>query len=112
MEVTILSMAAAAAGQQNCCWRGELPIYPYKAYSSHPEDDTTLDDELINNLIFRKLNRVTDQDCEFLDKLGFDLPSLSVGDVIVRKGTAWRVDGVGFSPFDFSPLSVLLKDVS
>ncbi len=103
MEVTILSMAAAAAGQQNCCWRGELPIQPYTK-------DETLDDELINNLIYRKLNRVTEQDCEWLDKVGYDLPSLSIGDVIVRQGTSWRVDGIGFSPFDFSPLSVLLED--
>jgi hypothetical protein len=55
-----------------------------------------------NSEIFRMFNRVDALDVERLDALGYTLPSLSAGDLIVWVGTEtthgrmFIVDGVGF----------------
>jgi len=50
--------------------------------------------------VFRAFNRVTQADCETLDRLGYDLPSLSVGDIVTLNGETKQVTGNGFEPLD------------
>jgi hypothetical protein len=46
--------------------------------------------------IFRFFNRVEPGDGERLEALGYDLPSLSTGDLVTVGGKRWRVASVGF----------------
>jgi hypothetical protein len=59
--------------------------------------------------IFRFFNRVEDADVERLKGIGFDLPSLSSGDIVTVDGTQWRVAAVGFEeihkPVEFEMLA-------
>lgn len=45
---------------------------------------------------FRFFNRVTDEDVERLERIGYTLPSMSAGDRVVLNGEAWVCAGVGF----------------
>ena len=50
--------------------------------------------------IFRLFNRVTDEDVGRLADLGYDLPSLSVGDIVELDGEAWRVASIGWEKLE------------
>lgn len=51
--------------------------------------------------IFRFFNRVEFADGERLEEIGYDLPSLSVGDIVTIDGDEqWRVAPVGFERVD------------
>jgi hypothetical protein len=84
IDLTIISMMAAAAGRNNCYWRGDCEI---NADKQHRE---------VNNEIFRMFNRVDEEDVAYLEKIGYDLPSLSIGDVIVYEEKAYIVKTTGF----------------
>lgn len=84
IDLTIISMMAAAGGLNECYWRGGISV-----------DDKNTNAE-VNEHIFRKFNRVDEEDAAYLDKIGYELPSLSVGDVIVYGGNAFIVKTTGF----------------
>lgn len=46
--------------------------------------------------IFRQFNRVDDSDCARLLKLGYNLPSLSVGDIVTITDVRWRCASLGW----------------
>ena len=46
--------------------------------------------------LFRLFNRVTDEDAERLEKIGFRQPSMSVGDVVEVDGQRYEVAPIGF----------------
>lgn len=46
--------------------------------------------------IFRFFNRVTEDDGERLERLGYLMPSLSVDDLVTMNGETFRVAPVGF----------------
>lgn len=96
MELSIFSSMAAAAGKQDCFWSGELTV------------DETMGEGELNERIFRAFNRVDEKDVAYLESVGFELPSLSVGDVVIHSGSAWRVDSTGFEKL--SPMTELLGD--
>ena len=84
IDLTIISMMAAAAGRNNCYWRGFCEVV----------GDTNAE---VNEHIFRMFNRVDEEDTVYLEEIGYDLPSLSVGDVIVYGGNAFIVKTTGFT---------------
>jgi hypothetical protein len=55
-----------------------------------PEAEDVLED------IFRAFNRVTSEDCERLDAIGYKLPSLSVGDTVILDQKVYEVKNLGF----------------
>lgn len=61
------------------------------------ETDDSMD---LLNKIFRNFNRVDQLDCDRLERIGYDLPSLSVGDNITfvegDDYAVYRVESVGF----------------
>jgi hypothetical protein len=81
--ITIHSKQAEQANEAT--WTGEVELQA-------PADKTT--GRLSE--IFRLFNRVEEADCERLAALGYELPSLSVGDLIELDGHTWRVAPVGF----------------
>ena len=46
--------------------------------------------------VFRLFNRVSEEDARRLERIGYRLPSLSVGDRVVLNGEAWVCAPVGF----------------
>lgn len=78
-------MMAASGGRHECVWHGDVDVEAEK-----PED--------INERIFRLFNRVSLEDNDRLEAMGYTLPSLSVGDVIIHSGEAWTVAPLGFAP--------------
>lgn len=71
------------------------------------EDDYTIETEwngdlppLTLNNIFRVFNRVTDADCENLNKIGYRLPSMSVGDLVTLDAETFQVTSTGFEKVD------------
>jgi hypothetical protein len=69
MKVEIFSIMAAFAGKESgTTWRGDVPIGFNGHYISTADN------------IFRFFNVVDEEDSERLEKLGYRLPSLSVGD--------------------------------
>jgi hypothetical protein len=66
-------------------WEGDIP----DAKSATPLEH-----------VFRYFNRVDDDDHERLLAIGYRLPSLSVGDVVVVDGKRWRCASVGWEPAD------------
>lgn len=50
--------------------------------------------------IFRYFSRVDDDDHHWLLALGYDLPSLSVDDIVTIDGVSWRCAGVGWERVD------------
>lgn len=61
-------------------WTGEVP-----------DHEIATDD-----MIFRYFNRVDEADCDRLDQIGFDQPSMSKGDIFEVNGRRVRVLSVGF----------------
>lgn len=54
-------------------------------------------DGLTLEAIFRMTNRVDEADCDYLDSIGYTLPSLSVGDVVKLDMRWYRCDPVGWT---------------
>lgn len=86
MTLTIWSRWAALGGRHKQLWTGSVPA------------DENADPDVVNEQIFRMFNRVDEADNERLEKWGYRLPSLSVGDVITWNGVAYEVASVGFVP--------------
>lgn len=91
MRVRIESAMAAA-------WNREIAENP-PAVATAPRAETwegDLDQDMNLEEIFRFFNRVEYGDGERLDEIGYDLPSLSVGDYVTKNGKRYRVEPVGF----------------
>lgn len=97
MRVEIFSMMAAAnAKSSGTTWRGDVPIGFSGHYMATAES------------VFRFFNVVDETDVERLEKLGYRLPSLSVGDYFTvhfpataehgptERPRTFRVIGMGF----------------
>jgi hypothetical protein len=67
-------MAAACGGRYPTTWQGDIQL---ESNGNLPEQ------------IFRFFNRVDEADGERLKKLGYNLPSLSVGDYFTVKFAMW-----------------------
>lgn len=84
IEVTVFSTIAAALNRDepgaypSTSWTGEVP-------------DPDLDE------VYRFFNRVPAADSRRLDRIGYELPSLSVGDEFAIGPRRWRVERAGFS---------------
>jgi hypothetical protein len=82
MQIRIVSMFGLSHPKSHGIWAGEV------------EGVTTLDD------IYRYFNRVDELDRERLERIEYDLPSLSVGDLVgIKRGEyyeLWRVASNGF----------------
>jgi hypothetical protein len=91
MNVQIVSIQAAIHGRPSILWHGEVEL-PEQA---HPINDGITEQE-VNEFLFRYFNRVDEEDGDRLAEIGFELPSLSVGDLIHWASTTWRVAGMGF----------------
>lgn len=89
MQVEIFSFMAAAVGGREVTWRGTVFFDQIGCNESSSEQ------EILNGL-WRFFNRVDGEDAEILDKIGYELPSLSVGDFITWDGNTYRVAGRGF----------------
>lgn len=93
LTVEIVSMVAAYAGTRSgISWRGEVPIERLAARTPTGQLDVTA----INDAIFRYFNAVLDSDRSRLLVIGYQLPSLSVGDLIYHSGRTFRVVPFGF----------------
>lgn len=68
-------------------WTGDAPVI-------------YLDDEQRLESIFRLFNRVDRGDAERLERMGYNLPSLSVGDVVEIGDRRWEVAGMGFEELE------------
>lgn len=66
-------------------WEGEIP------------DPTGEAKEWPLEYAFRWFNRVDDGDGERMASVGYDLPSMSVGDVVTIDGKRWQCDVHGFT---------------
>jgi hypothetical protein len=91
MHIRIESALAAA-------WNREIAENP-PVVATVPRAETwegILADDLNLEEIFRFFNRVGYGDAGRLDKIGYDLPSLSVGDYVTKNGKRYRVEPVGF----------------
>lgn len=69
-------------------WEGEV---------TWPEGVQEDNDQIVLECIFRYFNRVDEDDAERLNKLGFDMPSLSMGDEVGFNGKRWRCEAIGWS---------------
>lgn len=74
-----------------------LPPYPSTTWTGEAawtDEPRKVEDRLTS--LFRMFNRVTEEDCDRLDDLGYELPSLSVGDQIEMDGATYEVKPIGF----------------
>lgn len=94
MQVRIVSLFALMDPQdRKRIWEGEVPVeFPQSKDCSDELED-----------IFRIFNRVDDEDVVQLAKMGYSLPSLSVGDLVTlvpkdrqQHARMFRVEGLGF----------------
>lgn len=86
MKVQIFSMMAAlVGGEHGAQWEGEMSL---------PGDFDDPDEA--NEQIFRTFNRIDEADAAFLERIGYRLPSLSVGDFVTWGGKTYGVNAVGF----------------
>lgn len=87
MNVQVFSMIAAVHGAEKVMWSGDIP----------DECIDALGPEQVNSFLFRFFNRVEgDEDERQLELLGYDLPSLSMGDFITWGSRTFRVAAQGF----------------
>jgi hypothetical protein len=93
MNVQIVSIQAALHGAPSILWHGTVERDELAALMTQPPRMTH---EAINEALFRYFNRVDDEDSERLHQIGFELPSLSVGDLIHWGSVTYRVAGSGF----------------
>ena len=90
MIVEVVSMQAAMAGRDRITWRGDVPI-------ELPDGDIDRDElARFHDELFRFFNRVDDEDIGKLARIGYELPSLSVGDLINYDRCTVRVAGMGW----------------
>lgn len=103
IDLTIISFFAAASGNNEPTWRGNVNI--------ELPDDLPRNERVayINEQIFRMFNRVDDEDAVMLETVGYDLPSLSVGDMIIWGGKGYEVASIGFRDLIERPLRSLLE---
>lgn len=98
MNVQIVSAQAILHGRFSILWHGDVgredlglegDAFKWLAFrEEHPER--------VNELLFRYFNRVDEADGDRLRDADFELPSLSVGDLIHWGSKTWRVAGSGF----------------
>jgi hypothetical protein len=75
-------------------WEGEVDLAPFATTVSYSTGETR---ELpLPEAAFRFFNRVEEADVKRLEEIGYDLPSLSVGDFVEIDGRTWEVAPVGF----------------
>lgn len=86
MQISVFSIIAATAGLECPVFIGEL-------------DDELFDDELVDEAlaerVIRLLNRCGQADLDRLERIGYQLPSLSVGDYFTVQGVTWQVATFG-----------------
>lgn len=81
MRVEVFSMIAAVHGAERVTWSGDIPDECVEAIGP----------DQVNEFLFRFFNRVEQADADQLDLLGYELPSLSMGDFIAWGGRTYRV---------------------
>jgi hypothetical protein len=89
-------------------WAGRVEIaFP-------PSESNVTTPEAVNERIFDLFNVKDEEDIEFLKSIGYDLPSLSVGDVVTWGDRSWRVATVGFKDVNEEPsdLDRFLADIT
>jgi hypothetical protein len=72
LRVRIVSLWGLTDPGRGFTWEGVINV----------ENDATADQ--INEKIFRRFNRVTDEDVRLLEQDGYTMPSLSVGDIVAH----------------------------
>ena len=100
MHVQIFSMMAASCGSPNSgpMWIGTLPTGKVGRYSIAVPvqwNDPKNEDQ-VNDILFRYFNRVHLDDDDRLAAIGYNLPSMSVGDFVSWGGNTYRVMRAGF----------------
>jgi hypothetical protein len=86
MRVQIFSMTAARSGHlHGVQWEGDTDVNP-----------TAGDPDFTNSRLFRLFNRVDEKDGEYLESIGYRLPSLSVGDFVTWRHKTWQITSDGF----------------
>lgn len=93
MHVEIISITAIAHEHEHAVWAGEIPI-AFEGLRLDDSDPAVCADT--NAQIFRALNRVDAHDSGRLIRMGYLLPSLSVGDVVRWREKTWVVAPTGF----------------
>jgi hypothetical protein len=93
VNVQIVSVTAIAHEHEHIVWAGEVPI-AFEGLRLDESDPAVCID--VNSQIFRCLNRVDGADSGRLARMGYMLPSLSVGDLIHWRAQTWRVAATGF----------------
>lgn len=78
----------------------DCPEYRIETGGRGPTWEGELDDLRDLEDAFRYFNRVDDADCERLERIGYCLPSLSVGDIVTVDGNPHVVASVGFKPIN------------
>jgi hypothetical protein len=105
MHVEIFSMMAAISGRYPSMWRGDLDQLLIPDDLTHPPS--------IPDRVYRHFNRVDEADAVRLKAIGYDLPSLSVGDYFTIKFSFWpqaktyRVAGNGFEEITGNPNAIM-----
>lgn len=95
MQVQVISINAALfGGYPSIVWQGDiepedLGLTEPPPLEGHPPGE-------VNEGLFRFFNRVQEEDVERLRDLSFELPSLSVGDLVHWSERTFRVAGTGF----------------
>lgn len=98
MNLQIVSIQAALRGGPPIVWIGDVEhseLMTLNGQLDEPIERGTMD-SITNAAIFRFFNRVDEADSDRLAEIGFNLPSLSVGDLISWGARTWRVSGAGF----------------
>ena len=80
-------------GQRRATWEGKI-VLPWHVDQKEPDE--------VNEAIFRRFNVVEDGEREFLLSIGYNLPSLSAGDIVVwfpdeGRSRMFIVEGIGFT---------------
>jgi len=76
---------------QRQTWEGNVP--DEHCEPGTPDNYTSR----VNELLFRCFNRVDREDADRLEDWGYELPSLSVHDVITWNGRSFQVQPTGFT---------------
>lgn len=104
MQVEIVSFQAVLAGDRpSIVWVGDVPELDEWQHELG-EDET----DAINSYLFRYFNRVDIGDGNRLERIGYRLPSMSVGDLLHWGSKTYRVAGSGFECIDADNLAVAL----
>jgi hypothetical protein len=76
-------------------WEGQVDLTPYTSYVSYQTGKRR--EVPLTEAAFRFFNRVERADERRLLDIGYDLPSLSVGDLLTLDGETWEVAPMGFT---------------